>query len=289
MCIESQVGYFFPSPLRTSLGWLQAFVVAGGHPQSLVFSSLIVMCFLVWFCHGVCALFYLVCLDSCSFHQILENFQHFKKESLPGSFSVFYQDSSSKCARLSGIVAHVSEAVLDFLSVCFLWDRLCCSCLKVSPVLSFSLLWSAVNHLPWHFLVKYFSFLKVFCFHFKYLLSLYYSHASLKLLRHNSGILLPFFLAVWGLLCRLPLSLAGASRAAVCCGVEASLAERGSGRTGVSAGSVRSQRLSRTSSVAPPHVGSSQARGQTRALNWQEDSYPLRHQGSLTSLLKSIY
>ena len=102
----------------------------------------------------------------CSFHQIWENFQHFKKESLPGSFSVFYQDSSSKCARLSGIVAHVSEAVLDFLSVCFLWDRLCCSCLKVSPVLSFSLLWSAVNHLPWHFLVKYFSFLKVFLFSF---------------------------------------------------------------------------------------------------------------------------
>lgn len=64
MDIESQVGYFSFSLLKMSFHWLLAFVVSDSHSQSLIFSSLIMMCFLVWFYHCVCVLFYLVCLDS---------------------------------------------------------------------------------------------------------------------------------------------------------------------------------------------------------------------------------
>lgn len=168
MDIESQVGYFSFSVLKMSFHWLLAFVVSDGHSQSLIFSSLILMCFLVWFYHCVCVLFYLVCLFLelwvYSFHQIWENFHHFKKESLPGSFSVFFQDSNYKCVRLSGIVADVSEAArfFVFFSLCVSFWIVCVAhVFKFHLILSFSLFWSAVNYLPWRFLVIYVSFLKV--------------------------------------------------------------------------------------------------------------------------------
>ena len=86
-----------------------------------------------------------------SFHQFWEICHHFKKESLPGSFSVFFQDSNYKCVRLSGIVANVSEAVrfFVFFSQCVSFWIVCVThVFKFHLILSFSLLWSAVNYLP---------------------------------------------------------------------------------------------------------------------------------------------